>query len=96
MVVSGYVLILLAFLTRVGCHDREYDTYSNMMENRMKNFGHNELMEMPGIGSLQQCLNSERKSTVALMDSTIPLNLDDGNVSCPACMVSETQWQLQV
>jgi len=79
MVVTGYMLILLALLTRVGCHDREYDTYSNMMENRMKDFGHNELMGLLGIGSLQQCLNSERKSTVALMDPTIPLNLDDGS-----------------
>ena len=87
MVVTGYMLILLALLMRVGCHDREYDTYSNMMENRLKNFGHNELMETPGIGSLQQCLNNERKSSVSLLDPTIPLNLDDGNVSCPAWSV---------
>ena len=90
MVVTGYMLILLALLTRVGCHDREYDTYSNMMENRMKNFGHNELMGMSGIGSLQQCLNSERKSSVALLDPTNPLNLDDGNVSCPAWSVKHS------
>ena len=57
----------------------------------MKDIGQNELMGTPRMGSLQQCLNDERKSPVARMD---PKNLDDRNVM--PCLVSETQWQFQV
>ena len=35
MAVSGYVLIVLAMLMCVGCH--EHDTYSNMVENSTNN-----------------------------------------------------------
>ena len=69
MAVSRYVPILLAVLMCVGCH--EYSTYSNVMENSMKDIGQNELMGTPRMGSLQQCLNDERKSSVAHMDPKI-------------------------
>ena len=82
MAVSRYVPILLAVLMCVGC--QEHVTYSNMMESSMKNIGMNELMRTSGMGPLQQCLNDERKSSVARMD---PTNLDDRNASCPAWSV---------
>jgi len=67
MAVSGYVLILLAMLMCVGCQE-----YSNMLQKSMKNVG---------TSSLQFCLNDEQKSSVSRVDPTIPLNLDDRNVS---------------
>ena len=73
MAVSGYVPILLAMLMCAGCQE-----YSNMLQKSMKSVG---------ISSLQFCLNDEQKSSVALVDPAIPLNLDDGNVSCPAWSV---------
>jgi len=78
MAVSRYVPILLAVLMCVECH--EYST-SNGME---KDIGQNELMRTSRMGPLQQCLNDERKSSVARMD---PTNLDDRNSSCPAWSV---------
>jgi len=74
MAVVCYVPILLAVLMCVGCH--EHGTRSN-----------NGLVGMPGIGPLQYCLNDEWKSSVTCMDPTVPLNLDDGDVSCPAWSV---------
>ena len=85
MAVSGYVLILLAVLMCVGCHD--HDTYFNVMENSTANFGKNGLVGTHEIGPLQQCLNEEQKSSVTRMDPTIPRKPDSGNVSCPAWSV---------
>jgi len=73
MAVSGYVLILLAMLMCVECQE-----YSNMLQKSMKNVG---------TSSLQFCLNDEQKLSVSRVDPTIPLNLDDRNVSCPASSV---------
>ena len=85
MTVRRYVPVLLSILMCVGCH--KYSTYSNMMENSTKNVRKNELAGTPGIGPQQQCLNEEENPFVACMDPTIPWNLDDRNVSCPAWSV---------
>ena len=55
--------------------------YSNMLQKSMKKL----------------CLNDEHKSSVLRVDPTIPLNLDDQNVSCPAWSVkregsSKCEW----
>ena len=81
-----FLPILLAVLMCVGC--REHGTYSNVMKNSTKNVRQNKLIRTPGLGSLQQCLKEEQKSSVARMDPTIPWNLDGGNLSCPAWSTS--------
>ena len=80
-----FLSILLVVLMCVGCH--EHGTYSNVMRNSTKNVGKNKLVGTPGLGSLQQSLKEEQKSSVACMDPTIPLNLDDRSVSYPAWSV---------
>ena len=89
MGVSSYVPVLLSILMCVGCHEYSTysNTYSNMMENSTKNIRKNELAGTPGVDQQQQCLNEEQNSSVACMDPTIPWNLDDRNVSCPALSV---------
>jgi len=77
----SFLLILLAVLLCVGCH--EHGTHSNVMENSTRNVGQNRLLGTTGLGSLHQC-QEEQKLSVACMD---PTNLDEGNVSCPALSV---------
>ena len=42
---------------------------------------------MPGMSPQQQCLNEEQKPSVAHMDPTIPLNLDDRRLVLLAIVV---------